>query len=180
MYPDIVLDSSDYPVITYYDQTNGNLILVHCNDKECKGGDESVSTIDSTNDTGRYPSLQLDSNGYPMITYQYVTGLDLKYVHCNDVNCAGGDETFSIIETTSSTGQFPRMVKDGSGFPVIAYYYGTGADLKLVHCGNIDCNSGNQINNVDTGGTVGNEFHGTDIVLDATGYPVLSYYDTTN
>lgn len=179
-YPDIVLDSNGYPVIAYTDLTTFDLVLVHCNDKECKGGNETVSTVDSTNTTGYYPSIQLDSNGYPMIAYQYVTGVDLKYVHCNDVNCAGGDETFSVIETTNSTGYYPRMVKDGSGFPVIAYYYGTGLDLKLVHCGNVDCNSGNVTNTIDSTGTVGNGFHGTDLVLDGSGFPIMSYYDTTN
>ena len=180
VYPDVVLDSNGYPIIAYYDVTNADLVLVHCNDKECKGGNETVNIVDNTNDTGYYPSIRLDGNGYPMIAYQYRTGLDLKYVHCNDVNCAGGNETFSVIETTSSTGYYPRMVLDGSNIPVIAYYYGSGADLKIVHCGNIDCSSGNVINSVDTGGTVGNNLRGTDLVLDTSGFPVMSYYDTTN
>lgn len=180
VYADIVLDSSGYPVIAYTDYTNFDLILVHCNDKECKGNNESISVVDSANSTGLHPSLQLDGNGYPMIAYQYATGLDLKYVHCNDARCSGGDETFSTIETTNNTGYYPRMVKDGNGYPVIAYYYGTGADLKLVHCGDIDCSSGNQINSIDTTGAVGNGYLGSDLVLDSNGYPVITYYDTTN
>jgi hypothetical protein len=180
IYPDIALDSNGYPVIVYFDNTNADLVLVHCNDKECKGGDESVSTVDSSGSTGYDPSIQLDNNGYPMIAYYYSSGADLKYVHCNDVNCTGGDETFTTIDSSGTVGRYPRMVLDGSFLPVIAYYYGTGADLKIVHCGNANCSSGNVINTVDSGGTVGNGFHGTDLILDGSGFPVMSYYDTTN
>jgi len=178
-YPDIVLDSSGFPVIAYYDATNQDLVLVHCNDKECKGGDENVNTVDSSNDTGRYPTIQLDGSGYPMIAYQYVTGLDLKYVHCNDVNCAGSNETFTTIETSNNIGFYPRMVLDASGYPVISHYSSTGGDVRIYHCSHADCTSGTA-NLVDSTGIVGNNLHGTDLVLNSSGFPVLSYYDTTN
>lgn len=178
-YPDIVLDSSGFPVIVYYDATNLDLVLVHCNDKECKGGDENVNTVDSSNDTGRYPTIQLDGSGYPMIAYQYVTGLDLKYVHCNDANCAGSNETFTTIESSNNIGFYPRMVIDASGYPVIAHYSSSGADVRIYHCSHADCTSGTA-NLVDSTGTVGNNLHGTDLVLNSSGFPVLSYYDTTN
>jgi hypothetical protein len=179
LYPDMALDSSGFPVIVYYDLENTDLIVVHCNDKECKGGDENVNIVDSTNNTGRYPTIQLDSNGYPMIAYQYATGLDLKYVHCNDVNCAGSNETFTTIETSNNVGYYPRMVLDSSGYPVIVHYSSTAGDVRIYHCSHVDCTSGTA-NIVDSSGTVGNNIHGTDLVLNSSGYPVVSYYDTTN
>ncbi len=181
VFPDIELDSNGYPVIAYTDYTDYDLLVTHCNDKDCKGDDESLQVVYAIGTTGYYPSLKLDANGYPVIAFYDSSGGNLMLVHCNDVNCAGSNESIEIIESTNDTGYYPSLQLDGSGYPVISYYYGSGADLKLVHCNDVNCAGSNEnINTVDSTGTVGNYQNGNSLVLDGSGYPVIAYNDDTN
>ncbi len=96
--------------------------------------------------------------------------MDLKVLHCDDPNCAGGGE--SITPDTVSGG-YTSLELDISGFPVVSYY-GVG-DLKLLHCNDANCASGGEsITSPDTTGSVG---AWTSLALDASGSPVVSYRD---
>ena len=82
------------PVISHYDTNNGDLRLTHCGDQACIArSDQHRSTrVEHADDVGQYTSLELDDQGFPVISYFDVTNGDLKVAHCNDANCAGGDE----------------------------------------------------------------------------------------
>jgi hypothetical protein len=98
MYTSLALDSNGFPVVSYYDNTYGLLKVLHCNDPSCMGEDESIQTVDSNGIVGLFTSLVLDANGFPVISYYNFTSFDLKVVHCNDVNCAGNDESIQTVD----------------------------------------------------------------------------------
>jgi hypothetical protein len=178
------LDSSGFPVISYYDATNKDLKLAHCNDANCDpmvNGPESTQTVDSTDNVGEWTSLALDVNDFPVISYYDATNKDLKVVHCNDANCnpmVNGAESPQAVDSTDDVGEFTSLVMDGSGNPVIAYYDATNTHLKLATCDDPDCAGGNEsLQTVDSADDVGSN---TSLVLDASGFPVISYFDNTN
>lgn len=179
-YPTIRLDGSGFPVIAYTDLTNTSVKLMHCNDANCSGANESIFTVanneDDRLDAGT-SSLRLDGSGYPMIVYRDATNLDLKYVHCNDVNCdTATPETFTTLASTGNIGNYASIALDGSGYPVVVTISSPTANgqMTLVHCGNADCSSGNVTNTINTlnGGHTNYQLN---LEINSSGYPVIFY-----
>ena len=184
LYTSLALDSNEFPVISYYDFTSGDLKLAHCNDADCAGADDPSNVVDSTDDRGQYSSLALGQNGLPSISYYDATTHKLLLAHCNDADCAGGDDApLGVVftgEGADDVGQFSSMSLDlfGVGFPTIAYYNASAGDLKLVHCTNGDCTGPQTSVLVDgAGGNVGANLSMT---LDLASAPVISYFDADN
>jgi hypothetical protein len=177
--PAIVLDALGNPVVTYYDVTNQDIRLMHCNDANCAGGDESTTSPDTVGNVGFDPGVVLDAAGNPVLSYQDTTNLDLKIMHCNDANCLGANESIETPETAGIVGNFNAIVLDSGGNPVVAYYDQANTDLKLLRCDDVNCAAGGDtILAVDaSAASVG---HWTQLVLDSTGRPLAAYYDATN
>ena len=177
----LVLDADGNPVVSYSDSTNNDLKVLHCNDPNCAGGDESIESPDTTGNDGYYTSLELDAVGNPVISY-LGGAVDLKVMHCNDPNCAGGDESIVSPDTVGNVGYYTSLELDADGNPVVSYYDQTNGNLKVLHCNDPDCVGGDSIAIADSGGNFGADVVGThtSLALDATGKPVISYHDVTN
>jgi hypothetical protein len=172
------LDGAGNPVISYYDWGDGDLKLLHCNDPNCAGGDESILTLDTEGDVGYDPSLALDAAGNPVVSYWNYDDDDLKLLHCNDPNCADGDESILTLDTASDVGEVSSLALDAAGNPAISYYDYTNLDLKLLHCNDPNCADGDEsILTVDSEGDVGWD---SSLAFDAAGNPVISYNDYDN
>jgi len=173
----LALDGSGNPVVSYRDFTNNDLKVLHCNDANCAGGDESITTPDSAGVVGSFTSLALDSGGNPVVSYcaQLPSFLctDLKVLHCNDANCAGGDESITSPDTGGDVGGYTSLALDASGYPVVSYHDYTDTGLKVLHCNDANCAGGDEsITSPDTAGVVGGY---TSLRLDSSGNPVVSY-----
>ncbi len=177
-YTSLVLDAAGNPVIAYYDGSNGDLKVAHCNDANCEGGGERIVTVDRA-DVGTDTSLALDAAGNPVISYYDFFNEDLKVAHCNDANCEGADESIVTVDSPGIVGSFTSLELDAMGNPVVSYYDGSNGDLKLAHCNDADCEAGGDsiVTVDDADGTVGFD---TSLALDAVGNPVISYADLTN
>lgn len=174
----LVLDAAGNPVISYRDSDNEDLKLLHCNDPNCAGDDESITSPDSQGIVGAFSSLVLDSQGFPVVSYRNAPDPDLKLLHCNDANCAGGDESIELPDTMGVVGSYTSLKLDPLGYPVISYRDSTNRDLKVLHCDDPNCSGENEsISSPDTSGDVG---LWTSMALDSEGHPVISYYDWTN
>jgi len=175
------LDPAGNPVVSYYDASNGDLKILHCNDPNCVGGDESITSPDTTGRVGEFSSLELDANGYPVVAYYDYTNQDLRVMHCNDPNCEGNDESIVRLDSNnwSYTGWEPSLTLDANGYPVVSYREVVpGNVLKLIHCNDPNCEGNDEsITAPDTNGIVGQH---SSVTLDANGYPVISYFDSTN
>lgn len=169
--PSVTVDSSDFPVITYFDDSANELELVHCNDTVCRDDNEVTSTLAATGNSGDFNDIVLDSSGYPIIAFEDGGNDDLRLIHCNDVSCQGGDDTGELVDNLTSSVGAISLTLDVSGSPVIAY--AGDFNLKLAHCNDSDCNGGDE--SVETIDTDGNTGQSTTLVLDSSGDPVIGY-----
>lgn len=141
----IAVGQDGFPVISYYNQTNGELTVAKCNDMACSGGDETISVVDgSVNTAGLYTSIAIADDGLPVISYYAQTLFTdgfLRIAKCNDPACTGGDETITTADdpTNGVVGTHTSIAIGSDGLPVVSYADSLAGKLKVLHCGTPDC-----------------------------------------
>lgn len=175
LHTSIAIGADTFPVVSYYDSSAGELRFVHCGNISCSAGNVST-TLDISGDVGWYTSVAIGSDNLPIVSYYDNSNNDLKVVHCGNAGCTSGNTT-TTIDSSGNVGSYTSIAIGSDTFPVISYYDTTNQDLKVVHCGNTSCSSGNTITTVDSTGNVGQY---TSIKKGADNLPVISYSDTTN
>ncbi len=170
------LDAVGFPVVAYRDDALGALKILHCNDGNCAGANESITTPDATGATGWQPSLRLDSTGNPVVSFSNLTTSSLMILHCNDVNCAAEDDSLEVGAASPGTGNqlLSSLVLDAPGNPVVSYkdQSNPGLDLWLLHCNDVNCAGGDESNELGDSGW------DSSLVLDVSGNPVVAYTQT--
>jgi len=175
--PSLQLDAVGNPVIAYIDATTTDRLvrILHCNDPDCAGGDESIQSISARPATsfGQVP-LQLDSSGFPVVAYRN-SDWGLSVLHCNDIDCAGGDETITDQNVGADNVINVAMMLDASGNPVIAYANQSAAQtLRVLHCNDPNCAGGDEsLTTPDDSDFF--QYPQPGLALDAAGFPVIAY-----
>jgi hypothetical protein len=165
----LALDRFGIPAVSYIDATNSHLKIARCRTPSCSM--VSVTALDTR--IGGYTSLALDAFGRPVIS-AFRGNLDvgvgtLRVDRCADRRCAG-NASRATPDAEGFTGLGTSIALDVSGNPVVSYVL-VGGSLRLLHCGNPTCTSGNSIATVDSNVYAVQ----TSLALDATGHPVVSY-----
>jgi cell shape-determining protein MreC len=170
----ITIGADSFPVISYYDSTNGNLKVAKCGNASCSAGN-TLTTVDSGG-VGQYTSITIGADGFPVISYYDSTNSRLKVAKCDNASCSSGN-TLTTVDSAGVVGWYISITIGTDGFPVISYYDNTNHDLKVAKCVDAACSGSSTITTVDSAGNVG-EF--TSITIGADGFPVISYYNVTN
>ena len=166
----LALDGNGNPVISYRDLTNYDLKVLHCGDRDCSTSNV-IASPDTEGRIDRATSLLLDSDGNPVVIYRDSTNEVLKVLRCGDPNCTFGN-VITALSTTGDVGRYASLALDSIGNPVIGYGDLTDVNLKVLHCGDANCTSGNVATSTDTTGKPGLSIS---LALDASGNPIVTY-----
>jgi len=175
-WPSMATGDDGFPVISY--QGSGKLKVAKCNDEACSGGDETITTIDDTDEfTGGHSSIAIGVDGFPVISY-HGSG-KLKVAKCNDEACSGGDETITTINDTDEfTGIHTSIAIGADGFPVISYQETFGSStVRVAKCNDAACTGEDEtISIIDSTGPA--MFESTAIAIGADDLPVVAYFNS--
>jgi hypothetical protein len=174
-YTSVTIGADGMPVVSYYDNTNHDLKVLHCGNSLCTNGN-SIITVDSAGDVGEFTAIIIGADGLPVVSYADRTNGDLKVLHCGDTTCASGN-TITSVDTREDEGYYTSISIGADGLPVMSYYDNTYGDLKVLHCGNALCTSGNIATTVDSAGDIGGY---SSLSIGADGLPLVSYLNITN
>lgn len=161
--PDMVLDSSGNPHISYFDGTNEDLKYA-----TRLGQVWSTSTVTSSGRTGSRPSIALDPAGHPHIVFEYITMTGISYAAFS-----GSSWTVMGLDWLNLVGDDSSIAVDSSGRPHFAYYYETDGDLRYLTLDGVSWSS----STVDSAGNVG---YFVSMALDSSQNPHVAYNDFTN
>jgi hypothetical protein len=162
-------------VISHEYLTNTDLQVVTCSDANCATSPTLVTAHVTANNVGSYASMVLNSAGFAVISQYDATSGDLVMMVCSDATCT--TRTITSVDTANDVGQWTSIALDSSGFPVVSYYDVTAGKLKVMHCITVGCISTATIVTPDAASLVGQY---TSLVLDSSGFPVISYWHQTN
>lgn len=136
MFPSITVDDNGYPVIVYFDEDTGYLMLKYAtSNNPTTTGNWNTHTVDNSGTVGLYPSILIDGSGNIHIFYQDLSNSSLKYVYSTTAaNLSSA--TKITLDVDSAPGYYIDAQFDDSGNPQATYiaygYLGTGNAVRTV------------------------------------------------
>jgi hypothetical protein len=166
----LTFDSLNRAMIAHFDDANDDLRF----SVQEPGIGWVTATVDSTGNTGRYPSLAIDPDtGFPAIAYYSTTELRYAEWDGDSWNSISLDTTGNVTGPPPFQSSLSLAFDPADGNPAIAYWNRTGGeDLKLAwHDGSIW-----QTQTVDAVGDVG---HNPSLAFNdfGNGFPSITYLD---
>jgi preprotein translocase subunit Sec61beta len=168
LYTSIAIGADGRGLISYYDETNGDLKVAHCFDLLCSTA--QFRTPDSQGDVGNHTSVTIGTDGLGLISYHDDTNSDLKVAHCSDTICDGA--TLATLDSLGSVGRDTAVTIGTDGLGLISYFDGSNGDLKVAHCSNVSCTAA-AVSALDTTVNAGRY---TSLTIGADGLGLISYY----
>ncbi|MDD5145368.1 MAG: hypothetical protein PHF44_00745 [Candidatus Pacebacteria bacterium] len=180
----IAIGKDGYPMISYFDDTNDDLLFARCTGGNCtQASDWTTTTVATAGTIGSSNSIAVGNDGYPVISYYDGGSADLLFAKCTTQNCTSSDSwTTTTVQTAGSVGWNSSIAIGNDGYPVISYVDTTvpgSYDLIFAKCDTGNCTSSSAWDTT-TVHAVGDVGSSNSIAVGNDGYPVISYYDTTN
>lgn len=169
LHTSITIGSDGLGVISYYDYTNSDLKVAHCQDMDCT--DVWTVYVNGWNwNLGFYTAITIGADGFPLISYRDSSG-SLHVAHCRDYYCM--DSQISILDYLGGIPQGTSITIGADGLGLISYMDYLHGRLKVAHCSNAACTT-STITALDTTPNAGAY---NSITAGADGLGLISYFD---
>ncbi|MBL7074739.1 T9SS type A sorting domain-containing protein [candidate division KSB1 bacterium] len=157
-YCSIALDDSNYPHLSYYDDSEFDLKYAYWD-----GSTWHIERVDTDGAVGQFSSIALDSLGYPHIAYKDYFGTSrAKYAYWD-----GSTWQIEIVDSEPWVGNYTSLALDTNDRPHISYD-GNGP-LKYAYWDGSTWQTEVVDNTVSCGWT--------SVAIDDSGYSHIAYYD---
>ncbi len=179
--PVLARGSDNLPIITYRHALatgpgNDYAKVAHCENASCSS--KTITILDETYN-GFDHDMLIAPDGKPIIVYtRNIPGPGYTaLLRCGNVRCNAGNVT-SNIEPYVGQGSYSLEIGSDS-LPIFAYNSplvsgGTIGYLKVTHCGNLSCSTGNVSTVLDVNGVT------PSLAIGSDGNPLISYYDPSS
>jgi hypothetical protein len=175
-YTSITIGADGLGLISYEDETNGDLKVAHCNNVACTSSTNTTIDTGGANAVGDFTSITIGADGLGLISYHDGTNGDLKVAHCNDIVCTSATTTTLDTGGANDVGRWTSITTGTDGLGLISYGDNSNGDLKVAHCSNVACTSSTNTT-LDSTGFVGYE---SSITIGTDGLGLISYWDNSN
>lgn len=117
-------------LISYFDNTNLQLKVAHCNNVTCTSA--TISTLASIlNSLWFDTSIAIGPDGLGLISFWDQSNGDLKVARCNSARCTSA--TITTVDGFDSVGRNNSIAIGDDNLPLISYLDSTNGDLKVAH-----------------------------------------------
>lgn len=155
--------------LAYYDPISKDLVY---GIKD--GANWNFETLDSSGDVGQNPALALDSANNPYISYYDATNGRVKLAFKNSSNQW---VTEAIQDVGNAAGSFSSIEVHPSTYAIyVSFYDANSQSLKLAYAQSGDAHTWN-VSEVDS--SLQSGWHNS-LALDASGNPLIAYYEASN
>jgi hypothetical protein len=174
----ITVGTDGLPIISYRDNGAGTLRVAHCENAACTGA-STITTVDNAGSVGYDTSIAVGADGVPIISHRDRAAGVLKVAKCGNAACTSGNTNTTVdVHLTTDPFDDTSIAIGGDGLPVISYRDATAYALKVAHCGDVACTSGNTLTTVDDP-SVNQVGAFNSIAIGTDDLPIISYYDAT-
>ncbi|MDD5225217.1 MAG: hypothetical protein PHE84_14635 [bacterium] len=167
-YTSLAFDSNDYPHISYYDLSNGDLRYASLEPGEGGKNRWRVEIVDQIGDVGSYSSLVLTPGNLPRISYRDETEGKLKLASYD-----GTSWHTEILDADGNNGMGSSLALDPNGYLYVSYIKAGTYDLRFLTY----TPTGSTAETVTRGLGQSVSF-ATSLALDPQGVPFITYYNS--
>ena len=189
VFPSLVLDANDNPVVAWAQDLNGSWdpdqIYLRRWDGSAwveVGGSASGRGISNSDGRSLCPSLVLDASGNPVVAWHDDTSEEdweiyLKRWNGTDWVELGGSATDGGVSDSAGDAAWPSLGLDANGNPIVAWYDDSNEEIYLKWW---DGAIWNELGGSGAGGGISNNFSNSilpQLALDASGNPTVAWED---
>lgn len=142
LYSSLAINAAGNSVMIHRRHGNGDVIATVCNDQNCYDNDETTTTVVGSPGLESSTPMKLDADGFPVFAYHDVYNQTINLVHCNDDNCAGGDESNVVIATGIVGVPYLGLDLTSDGLARVSFYHSVKQIAKLFLAANANGTSG--------------------------------------
>jgi hypothetical protein len=175
--PSVTIGSDGFPIIASHTAVNGGRLNIRrCTNLTCTSSDPLGGNEFATGPvTG--PSITIGADGLPIIAYRRAATGDLHVLHCDDIACAPGGDTDTLVRSENDTGHYASITIGTDGLPIISYHDATFTSLLVTHCNDVACTGNDETTTVVD--SAGRQHYGawSSIAIGTDGLPVIAHAD---